>query len=277
MSLELMAQVWKLEDLNSTEKFVLLAYASYANDENLSWPSKETVARRTSLSKATVKRAATRLCADGRLTEMPLHVGYGADKKMRKVRAYLVAPEGVNTEEKEDPLGSLSTPTGVTVTPVAPSTGVTMNQVHSEPGSLSTQTRVTEYPKPPKNVSSGVTVTPNNINSNNYINNITRYRGILLDGLPDSIDPETARELIDHREKLKKPLTQGAFNRLIKTALLAPQAAGITANAALQMIPDRGWQGLELEWLKPAQPAALANGNRRSRDIPIADMLNDQW
>ncbi|WP_020414315.1 helix-turn-helix domain-containing protein [Microbulbifer variabilis] len=266
MSLELMTRVWKLENLNSTEKFVLLAYGSYANEKGCSWPSKETVARRTSLSKATIKRTVARLCAKGRLVEMPLHVGYGADNKRRKVRAYLVQPEGLCNDESEEKLGAL--------------TGVPKHWVQSEPGSLSSQTRSTEYQEHRKNASSGVTVSPNNVKNNKSIKYINRHRGIILDNLPDSIDPEIAREVIDHREKQKKPLTQGAFNRLIKTALQAPQIAGITANEALQKIPDRGWYGLELEWLVPMQSKMsprTSSSNRRSRDIPIADMLNDQW
>ena len=244
MSLELMAQVWKLEDLPSTEKFVLLAYANYANDEGLAWPSKETVARRTAFSKATVKRAVTKLCADARLVEMPLHLGYGADKKLREVRAYRVEP-----------------------------TGVTVNPVQSEPGSLSAATGVTESQKTAKTVSSGVRVNPNTVNNSLSLTN-TRHRGILLNELPDLIDPSVARELIDHRHNLKKPLTQGAFNRLIATALRAPRETGVSPNAALQTIVDRGWQGLNLDWLKPKAQTG-APGNQRTRDTSVLDMVTD--
>ena len=48
-------------EVPSSEKLVLLALASYANHLGLSWPSVETLVRRTALSRSTVFRALARL------------------------------------------------------------------------------------------------------------------------------------------------------------------------------------------------------------------------
>lgn len=149
MSLELMERVWKLKELNSTEKYVLLAYVSYADEIGRAWPSKETIARCTSLSKTTIKRTVNRLCTKGHLVEMPLQAGYGADSKLRKVRAYLIQPEGLNPTKNLGQHGPLSTDTEESVC-----------QVHNVPGILSAPTGVNQQADPLKRRSSRFTEPP---------------------------------------------------------------------------------------------------------------------
>lgn len=56
-----MAEVWERDDLESTDKFVLLALADNANDQRVCWPSIETIAKKTSLSERAVQYSIKRL------------------------------------------------------------------------------------------------------------------------------------------------------------------------------------------------------------------------
>lgn len=83
-----------------------------------------------------------------------------------------------------------------------------------------------------------------------------KYRGVVLN-LPRHVSADTAREFIDHRVKLKKPLTQGAFERAMKTAASVTSSTlltgrGYTADKVIQKTIDFGWQGVNIEWIENA-------------------------
>jgi|GEM_PF-6476962 len=76
-----------------------------------------------------------------------------------------------------------------------------------------------------------------------------KHKGIELDTLPPEVSEHVAKEFIDHRAKLKKPLTSEAFRRAIKTALAGSQI-GLTADQVIIETIDAGWAGVNLQWLK---------------------------
>lgn len=63
-----------------------------------------------------------------------------------------------------------------------------------------------------------------------------------------NITEDTAREFIAHRENIKKPLTQGAFDRAMASAVKC-ERLGITAEDAVLMTIDKGWQGIVYEYV----------------------------
>lgn len=67
MSIKLMVEVWHLSSINSTEKLLLLALADWANDEGLCWPSIDTLATKTSLSRRSVQGTIRKLEKGGLL------------------------------------------------------------------------------------------------------------------------------------------------------------------------------------------------------------------
>jgi DNA-binding Lrp family transcriptional regulator len=69
-----MAEVWERDDLESTDKFVLLALADNANDQRVCWPSIETIARKTSLSERAVHYSIKRL-EDGHFLAIKRQLG----------------------------------------------------------------------------------------------------------------------------------------------------------------------------------------------------------
>lgn len=56
-----MSRVWESELPTSTHKLVLLAFADYADEDGMCWPSLERIATRSQLSKRQVRRIASRL------------------------------------------------------------------------------------------------------------------------------------------------------------------------------------------------------------------------
>jgi len=114
-----------------------------------------------------------------------------------------------------------------------------------------------------------------------------------------NIDEDTAKEFIDHRLNLKKPLTQGAFQRNINQAIKCEAQLGITASEAFEIAIDKGWQGVTLEYIQNdiarrqrASQEAIATAAvthnsgprlihdntrpRLTRDIPLHEELNDR-
>tara|TARA_R110000787_G_scaffold59374_2_gene134621 strand:+ start:801 stop:1532 length:732 start_codon:yes stop_codon:yes gene_type:complete len=82
----------------------------------------------------------------------------------------------------------------------------------------------------------------------NKQNNI--YKKISLDSLPVEISVDTAKEYIDHRNNLKKPLTQNAFARNMNQAVTWQFELSTTAELIITEVIDAGWQWAKLEWLK---------------------------
>lgn len=114
------------------------------------------------------------------------------------------------------------------------------------------------------------------------------YKKIKLEDVAPSVSEEAAREFIEHRVLKKCPLTGGAFKRAMKEASKAPERLGMSADWAILKTIDKGWQGINLEWLIPyadsVKPQSnfnkqhLASGNRSTRDISIDEQIsNTDW
>ena len=69
MSYVVQNQAWKVEGLKPSTKFVLIALCDYANKQKLTaWPSHNSIAKRTGLSKSSVQRAIKCLSDHGLLS-----------------------------------------------------------------------------------------------------------------------------------------------------------------------------------------------------------------
>lgn len=108
-----------------------------------------------------------------------------------------------------------------------------------------------------------------------------------------SIHEETAKEFIDHRINLKKPLTQGGFDRSLRQAIKCESSLPISANEAFEITIDKGWVGVTFEYIQThlhrlsqarqesiareaiqstSKPKLVSDNTRR----PIEDDLNDR-
>ena len=74
MSIKVMSQVWENGPAKTTDRFVLLALADYANDEGQCWPSIAGIARKTCLTERGVQKCIRRLESEGWLE---IEVGSG--------------------------------------------------------------------------------------------------------------------------------------------------------------------------------------------------------
>jgi biotin operon repressor len=68
MSVHITSAAWKTRIPCHTTKLVLLKLADSANDEGVSWPHVETIARETGISRASVFRSIAKLKECGHLT-----------------------------------------------------------------------------------------------------------------------------------------------------------------------------------------------------------------
>ena len=63
------------------------------------------------------------------------------------------------------------------------------------------------------------------------------------------VSDEAALEFIEWRRSIKKPLTQRAFERALREAFRCTDL-GITADRAIEICIDKGWQGITYEYVK---------------------------
>ncbi|MCA6269180.1 helix-turn-helix domain-containing protein [Phenylobacterium sp.] len=73
MSVGALDWAFKVEDVTSPEKLVLLALANFANNQNQSWASQSTMAKMTALTTKTIRKALASLEASGLITRQERH------------------------------------------------------------------------------------------------------------------------------------------------------------------------------------------------------------
>lgn len=77
------------------------------------------------------------------------------------------------------------------------------------------------------------------------------------DELAAVLDADHADAVLEHRQKLRKPLTQRAAHLLAKKLAAAPDA-----NAAADLMVEKGWLSFELAWAEKPTPRASGPPSR---------------
>lgn len=97
-----------------------------------------------------------------------------------------------------------------------------------------------------------------------------------------NVSEEAAKEFIDHRQNIKKPLTQRAFDRMLKKAVEC-ERYGYSPDEAIEATVDNGWQGVTPEFLAANQSRrmqavqeAATTGATRQRGL-IEDLSDRSW
>ncbi len=88
------------------------------------------------------------------------------------------------------------------------------------------------------------------------------------------VSDETAQELVEWRKAIKKPLTQRAFERALKEAVKCLDL-GITADHAIEIAIDKGWQGVTYEYVKAELERRGEAGNRQQLVIGKPESMAD--
>jgi len=102
-----------------------------------------------------------------------------------------------------------------------------------------------------------------------------------------NVSEDVAQEYIDFRISVKKPLTQGAFERALNEAVKC-EGLGISANEAIQITIDKGWHGVTYSYLAKElnnrfeASAAIAMSvprvvNQSSKTTLIQDLTDRTW
>jgi hypothetical protein len=95
-----------------------------------------------------------------------------------------------------------------------------------------------------------------------------------------NVSEDAAKELIDHRLNLKKPLTQRAFERALKKAFEC-ESLGVTPDEAIEITVDNGWQGVTPEYIaagqsRKIQAARESASTNSTRDLTLIESLTDR-
>jgi len=110
-------------------------------------------------------------------------------------------------------------------------------------------------------------------------------------GLDIEIELEAAQSYVEHRINKGKPLTQRAFNQAMAMALRAHEV-GMTPTELIDWtVGVKGWDGINISFTKASlsretmaefeataiRPKNVVSlGNRKTRDIPVLEQLNDR-
>lgn len=95
-----------------------------------------------------------------------------------------------------------------------------------------------------------------------------------------NVSEDAAKEYIDHRLNIKKPLTQRAFDRSLKKAVEC-ERYGFKPDEAIEITVDKGWQGITPEYLAAEQSRRMQavqeiQGSTRKSAL-IEDLTDRSW
>jgi hypothetical protein len=111
---------------------------------------------------------------------------------------------------------------------------------------------------------------PEEYRKNNIIKRTVREE------LETALDTERSEAVIEHRQRIRKPLTAHAAKLLAGKFAKCPDP-----NTAADAMIANGWQGFEPEWMERSQPRAAPTSSpsalgRNSRPKSVSEMLRDR-
>lgn len=232
MSMSLMVDAMKLKIGNPTRKLVLIKLADNANDHGECWPSYNHIADQCEISRSSAMRHVKALIEMGLVS-------------VRHRKGELGNSSNIFTLDLSNPPSGKMTPPSSTsetnlVAPVQP------------PLVAPVQPRTSQLEP---------------VNEPKKINK--KVSGISLDELPEGITKQTAKDFIDHRKVLKKPLTQKAFELAMNSAI---NCVGVTPAQAIDICIERGWQTPRPEWI-----ANHLNSSRSNHQTDDIDFNSTGW
>ena len=234
MSMLLMVEAMKLKVGNPLRKLVLIKLADNASDKGECFPSIAYIAEQCEISERSVQNHIKQLEVDGLLKIESRK----SENGLNKSNIYYLNFSGANAA----PYGANGSISGANAAPSgespAPVDGANAAPITSH---------IIEPVKEP-------------------VNNLV-INGFDFSGLDGVLEKNLIDDFIKFRKSIKKPLTQGAVNYLIRELNKAVQA-GYNANELIEMTLSRGWQTFEYRYLNNYQQAP--NGTQ-SKFITLAE------
>ncbi|OCG68491.1 hypothetical protein A9G39_02545 [Gilliamella sp. Imp1-6] len=221
MSMSLMVEAMKLKVGNPLRKLVLIKLADNANDKGECFPSIAYIADQCEISERSVQNHISWLESNGYLKIESRKTENGLNKS----NIYYLNFSGANAA----PYGANNSVSGVNAAPSgespAPLDGANPAPITSH---------IIEPVKEP-------------------VNNLV-INGFDFSGLDGMLEKNLIDDFIKFRKSIKKPLTQGAVNYLIRELNKAVRA-GYNPNELIEMTLSRGWQTFEYRYLNNHQQA----------------------
>lgn len=89
-----------------------------------------------------------------------------------------------------------------------------------------------------------------------------------MQGMFPQFSKENFAEVVEYRKSLKKPVTQRALEGIFKEMSLVQAKTGMSTDSMLELMQERGWQTIKLEWvLNTARQKAQSSNNQSLTDI----------
>lgn len=219
MSMLLMVEAMKLKVGNPLRKLILIKLADNANDKGECFPSVSYIAEQCEISERSVQNHIKQLEVDGLLKIESRK----SENGLNKSNIYYLNFSGANPA----PYGANGSSSGANAAPSgespAPSYGANPAPITSH---------IIEPVKEP-------------------VNNLV-INGFDFSGLDGMLEKNLIDDFIKFRKSIKKPLTQGAVNYLIRELNKAVRA-GYNPNELIEMTLSRGWQTFEYRYLNNQQ------------------------
>lgn len=219
MSMLLMVEAMKVKVGNPLRKLVLIKLADNANDKGECFPSVAYIAEQCEISERSVQNHIKQLEVDGLLKIESRK----SENGLNKSNIYYLNFSGANPA----PYGANGSSSGANAAPSgespAPSHGANPAPITSH---------IIEPVKEP-------------------VNNLV-INGFDFSGLDGMLEKNLIDDFIKFRKSIKKPLTQGAVNYLIRELNKAVRA-GYNPNELIEMTLSRGWQTFEYRYLNNQQ------------------------
>lgn len=189
MSISIMTEVWKIEDVSSSQKLVFLSMADNANDQGECYPSMKQIAARTCLSERAVRDAVRALEDLGYVKSMP-RTGTSTVYYLSTTPAAGAAPAGNAGRQEMPPTPAAGAAPPRQQVPPTPAAGAPKPSINHQLNRHGTVTGGRTKPaKKPK---------------------ASKAEALSAMELPDWLPRQSWVDWVEHREAVKAPLTARA-------------------------------------------------------------------
>ncbi len=229
MSVRMTSYVWDLPDIEGTELLVMLAMADFADDAGRCWPSMDAVAKRARRSGRAVRTIIRNLEARGLLECSDKAGGRG-----RSNRYLIVQKAEAQTSEYEAP---------VKAEKAEKAEAQASEFIDAKGGSFELKAEVQTSEEPllrTRKKERATDVAPK------------KSPASVLSPL---LGNELAAEVVEHRQRLRKPMTVKAAELLLREFEKCTEPI-----AGAEMMIARGWQGFNAQWMENDVAKQRTNG-----------------
>lgn len=235
MSLAALSWAFAQKELSTAQKFVLVAIADAANYDGFCWPRQKHIAEKCNLGRQSINECIRALEKSGHLlVRRRFKKGGGKTSSIYMLNLPDLPLKGAFIAGDEIYLGG-------------------GNVVQSD---IAMSARATTYVAESDNAMSSTPTTKKNPKSSNRKTNQTAAARLDVFALPEFIPQENWDRFVDHRKKIRKPMTDHAKDLMVKR-LRSFHDAGWKLADLLDEAVRKGWQDVYISDAGPVKRVAL--------------------